>query len=71
MKITRVISRTLGLKQDLVCPQCGRRMIRVKRRNMDRLLSVVVPVIRCSCCGRSFLVPVDRKEHQERVFHKN
>lgn len=71
MKIGRVISRVLGVKDNSVCPQCGRRMIRIRRKNKDRLLSLFVPVIRCGCCGKSYLISTNRNEVQVNVPQKN
>lgn len=72
MEFMRVISRAFGVKENMICPQCGRRPIRIKRRNRDRLLSMFVPVIRCRCCGRSFLIFADREnQHGMGVYQKN
>lgn len=72
MKFKRVISLAFGVREDMFCPRCGRRAMRIKRRGRDRLLSVFVPVIRCECCGRSFLISVDRDHHHNfSVFQKN
>ena len=36
---------------DPACPECGARLMRVRRRATDRLLSLVVPVQRYRCSG--------------------
>jgi uncharacterized Zn finger protein len=55
----KILIRLLKVKHDRTCPQCGSRMMRVHRRISDRLLNRIVPVIRCSCCGKSYRVLSD------------
>ncbi len=60
--VQRTITRLLNLRENRICPECGHRMVRIRRTLGDRALSLVVPVIRCSCCGKSRLVLSVRKE---------
>jgi uncharacterized protein with PIN domain len=52
----KILIGLFQVKKDRICPRCGARMMRVHRKNSDRLLSMVVPVIRCSCCGKGYRV---------------
>ena len=70
MKIRTVISRVLGIKDSSVCPRCGRRMTRIRRTHKDRLLSLFVPVIRCGCCGKSYLISTNRGESRVNLPQK-
>jgi uncharacterized Zn finger protein len=54
--------KLLKIKDDRICPQCGKQMKRIHRKISDRLVSMIVPVIRCYCCGKSYRVRVDRNE---------
>lgn len=54
--VNKVLTSMFHLTDDRTCPNCNRQMIRIRRKPMDRALSLVVPVIRCRCCGKDFLV---------------
>jgi hypothetical protein len=59
MFVQKLISKVFSVREGTTCPRCGKRMTRIKRKGRDRLLSVIVPVIRCGCCGKSYLVMRD------------
>lgn len=47
---TRPADATLAAAEP-ACPECGGRLMRVRRRATDRLLSLMVPVHRYRCTG--------------------
>ncbi len=69
MSVQRVIWKVFSVREGVTCPVCGRRMARIRRRGRDRLLSVIVPVIRCGCCGKSYLVSRDGSDRLPEVLH--
>lgn len=57
--VQKILSRLFSLGENRNCSECGRYMSRVHRFRSDRLLSLFVPVVRCTCCGRTMLVRVE------------
>ncbi|MBP3192532.1 hypothetical protein [Natronogracilivirga saccharolytica] len=53
------------LTSSKICPSCGTRMERIRRKPWHRLLSYIVPVIHVSCCNKNYLV-VSRRGNDAR-----
>jgi len=48
-----------------ICPQCGTRMERIRRKTWHRLLSFFVPVKHVWCCNKSYLLVCSSDKNSE------
>jgi len=48
-KQSAYITKSQQVAGRLACPRCGQHLVRVERRLLDRLISLVVPVQRYRC----------------------
>ena len=69
--VDRTLKRLFHVNESRNCPDCGRRMIRVHRTRGDRVLSILIPVIRCECCGRSRLVMPEDGRFELKIVSRN
>lgn len=58
----KTVMRLLKVRNNRTCPVCGQQMTRIRRKALDRLISRIIPVIRCCCCGKSYRVLADNNE---------
>ena len=70
-EIKEQVMHFLSVRDNKVCPNCGRKMVRIHRKQWQRLLGKVVPLTRWTCCGEKWLVVNIKNDNNYPKLMKN